>query len=228
MGSIRVVVPRVFLTGRPRRIGHDHPDGQGVLAPGPRAVVPQRGRPRKLPAVGVHLERVGEHDALERLVGAAALVVALLDLDRGEIVVKEHDLVGVDLGRSSGYSGARELPVQVLIADQVLAVAVLLGDEPVDEGPRPGERVQDVDIRSGQAPSELLAAHRVDRPEHKVDQLDGGVGDAQSLHLSGHGLAEERLVHVEHHGEPRLGVGRRADAAGHAPVEPVQLGGLVR
>ena len=49
-----------------------------------------------------------EHDAVERLVVAAGEgVVGGLDVDRGDVVGEQHDLVGVEFGRRTCGPGPR-------------------------------------------------------------------------------------------------------------------------
>ena len=176
-------------------------------------------------------ERVGEHDTAEWFVATGALPVALFDLDGGQVVGEQHDLVGVDLldaaARYQRVVRVDELALQVFVCDQWLAVAVLLGEQTVDERARAREGVQDVDIFRGQSSSELLAQHSVDRPQHEVDEFHRRVDDPQPSDLGGHGLLEKRLVHLQHDLESGIGVGRAREAVADAVVEPVQCDRLV-
>ena len=107
-----VVVPRTPLPRRPRRVPDDHLDRQPLLALGPLAVVRQP-VPRKTRPVRMQVESVRQHDAAEGLVGAVSPpfpVEGLLDVDRGDVVGEQHDLVGVQL--------FAVLPRQVLVPDQ--------------------------------------------------------------------------------------------------------------
>ena len=117
-----------------------------------------------------HLERVGEHDAGERLVAVAASaaarsVVGGLDVDRGDVVGEQQDLVGVQL-------------VGVL-AGEVVRLDQAGLEQPDDEGAGAGEGVEDVDALVGEACAEVLAQHVVGGAEDEVDDLDRRVDDAE-------------------------------------------------
>ena len=175
-------------------------DWQFVLLVGPGAVVAERaGAWQHRWVVG---KRVGQHDAAERLVAAGPFPVALLDLDCCEVVSEQHDLVGVDfLHAAAGHQrvvGVDELAGEVLVGDERLIVAVALRQQAVDERASPGERIQDVHALRREAAAEFLAQYGVDRAQHEVHELDGCVDDPQAGDLRGHGLLEERLVHLKH------------------------------
>ena len=92
------------------------------------------------------LEGVGEDDAVERAAyvaasGSARRVVGGLDVDGGDVVGEQQDLVGVQL--------AGVLAGQVVRLDQAGL------EQPDDEGAGAGEGVEDVDALVGEALAEL-------------------------------------------------------------------------
>ena len=95
-------------------------------------------------AVGVQVEGVGEGDAVEGPVArarAAPAVERLLDVDGGDVVGQQHQLVGVQL--------LAVLSFQVCIADQRRL------QQAHQEDAGAGEGVQNMDALVAQAPAEL-------------------------------------------------------------------------
>lgn len=140
--DVRVVVVLAVLPDRVRRVPDDDADVELLLPRAPRAVVDKHARDEVV--LLIELERVREADPLERLVRAAHdAVVSGLDVDRRDVVGEEHDLVRVDL--------LRVLPWQLLLRDEPAL------QEPRDERPRPGERVEDVHALTPERLAELGA-----------------------------------------------------------------------
>ena len=107
--QVRVVVVRAGLPGRVRRVADDDPDVGGLLSHDALVVADEDRRVEGV-VVLVHLEGVGEHDAVEGQVLAALVVQAVeggLDVDRGDVVGEQVDLVGVQLAGCTCGAGCR-------------------------------------------------------------------------------------------------------------------------
>ena len=117
-----------------------------------------------------HAEGVAEDDAGEGgvfLLAALAVVEDVLDVDGGDVVGEEDDLVGVEL--------LGVFAVEVVVADE----AEVLLEEACDEGAGAGEGVEDVDAFVGKTFAEVFAEGAVGGAEDEVDDLDGGEDDAE-------------------------------------------------
>ena len=101
VGDVGVEVVGGGLSDRVGRVADDDVDGGGVLAGDAFVVL---GEDHRIQAVAVlgDLEGVGEDDAFERAVLGGCFfagegVVGGFDVDRGDVIREEHDLVGVEL-----------------------------------------------------------------------------------------------------------------------------------
>ena len=133
----------------------------------------------------VELEGVGEADALEGFVFPAdESVIDGLDVDGGDVVGEQDDLVGVEL---------------VL----VLCGAVRLADEAAleqadDEGAGAGEGIDDVDILAAEGLAEFAAAGGHSTLwMMKSTTSTGRIDDAEALGHLGEGIAEELVVKLD-------------------------------
>ena len=132
------------------------------------------------------LEGIGQADAFEGLIlliGAHHVVEDILDVDRGDVVGHQHDLVGMDL-------------------PTVFALEGLARDEPAleqarDEGARSGEGVEDVDVLVGERPSELPLENVTYRADDEVYNLNGCIDDTQFIDRAGRGHLEEFVVQLD-------------------------------
>ena len=118
-------------------------------------------------AVGVQVEGVGEDDAVEGpVVGARAApsVERLLDVDGGDVVGQQHQLVGVQF--------LAVLPLQVRVAEQ----RRLQQAHQKDAGA--GEGIQNMDAWIAQAPAELGAQGMVGARQNEIDHLHRRIDDA--------------------------------------------------
>ena len=106
----------------------------------------------------------------------------ILDVDGGDVVGEEDNLVGVE------FLGV--LAEEVIIADE----AEVLLEEAGDEGARAGEGVEDVDALVGEAFAEVFAQGAVGGAEDEVDGLDGGEDDAELFDGGFEGRGEEGVV----------------------------------
>ena len=96
----------------------------------------------------IHLEGVGQADALERhIIAALQPVIDRLDVDRGDVIGQQNDLVRVDL--------IAELVLQLLGRDQAGL------QQPGDEGAGAGEGVDDVDAGGAEGLAEFGLQHLV-------------------------------------------------------------------
>jgi len=129
------------------------------------------------------LEGVGEHDAFEGDVPGVRVglleeaVEGGFDVDGGDVVGEQQDLVRVQLigVLAKQVAGADEPGLQ----------------QPDDEGAGAGERVEDVDAFVGEGGGELGVQYVLDGPDDEVDDLDGGVHDAEGFGGLGEGKAED-------------------------------------
>ena len=115
---------------------------------------------REVGLVRVKVERIGQHDAIEGLIGTlgsaclqrstlrrqAPAVKRLLDVDGRDVVGEQDDLVGVKL--------FVVLPFEIGVPDERGL------DQPDEKDARAGERIQDVNALVAQAPAEFLGATR--------------------------------------------------------------------
>ena len=65
--------------------------------------------------------------------------------------------------------------------------------------PVPVNGIEDVDVLGCDPDAELLAAHGVGGSDEEVDDLDGGVDDAEAFHHVFHGRLEEPVVDLAKH-----------------------------
>ena len=105
--DVGVVVRRAPLPDRPRRVADDDLNAMLLLPLRPLAV---RRHPllREGRAVGAQVEGVREHDAFERRIAgvrAQTPVVRLLDVDGGDVVGEQHQLVGKELAAELALDG---------------------------------------------------------------------------------------------------------------------------
>ena len=171
----------------------------------------------KLTFVFAQREGVGEDDAVKGRIcrlHAAPSVVGLLDVDGGDVVGEEHDLVGVQL--------RLEFSNQVLVADQLRVL-----QQTHDKGAGAGERVENMHVLAGQPPPEMLLQGVVGRVQDEVHHLDRRVDDAETFGLLFEGYLEETLVELEQHLLPGLWVVQGLGAFAHCLVKRFQLARFV-
>lgn len=136
----------------------------------------------------MYLEGVGQDDAGEGLVVAGVGVfagqgvVGGFDVDRGDVVGQQRDLVGVQLFR-------------------ILAHEITGGDKPGlqksgDKGAGAGESVEDVHTFVGECFAEVGAAGVIGGFEDEVDHFDRGVDDPEGIGLLLERGLEELLVQI--------------------------------
>ena len=145
--------------------------------------------------------------------GLDQLVVAVLDVDRGDVVGQEDDLVRVKL--------------LGVLARQVLRLDVSRLQEPRHERARPREGVDHVDVPVRQRLAELLFEDVLDGVDDEVHALDGRIDDAELFGHPGERRAEELVVEFVDDALPALGVVDALGAFGDGPVELVQRGAFL-
>jgi hypothetical protein len=94
-------------------------------------------------------------------------VIDGFDVDGGDVVGEQDDLVGVDL-----------MPVFVR---QFLRLDEVALEQAGDEGAGTGEGVDDVDTFAAERLAELALEQVVDAVDDEVHELDGGIDDAEPL-----------------------------------------------
>ncbi len=178
VGSIVVFA---CLPNRIRRIAHDDAHIQFLEALSPIRVVSEE----VADEIGfLQAEGVGEADALEGLVFPADdAVIDGFDVDGGDIVGEEDDLVGVDL-------------VFVFVRELFLGDEAAL-DEAGDEGAGAGEGIDDVDALAAEGLAELLFQQVIHGMDDEVHDLHGGIDDAEPLGHAGEGVTEELVVKLD-------------------------------
>ena len=186
-----------------------------LLALHPLAVVRQP-VPREAGAVRVQVESVREHDAAEGLVGgigAAPAVERLLDVDGGDVVGQQHQLVGVQF--------RAVFPFQVRIADQ----SRLQQAHQKDAGA--AERVQYMDALVAQALAERLAQRMVGARQNEIHHLHRRIDDAQAVCVLLQRGGEELLIELHQHPLAGGAVVQPLGATADALVEALQIPHLV-
>ena len=150
-------------------------------------------------------------EGLEHVLGFALPgdTLRILDVDGGDVVREEQDLVGVEL-------------VGVLAGQVVLRDESAL-QESDDEGAGAGEAVEDVYALAGQSLPELLAQDLVDGAEDEVDDLDGGVDDAEPVDGLLERGGEELVVELDDDTLLACRVGHALHSAAHGAVELLEL-----
>ena len=204
---LRVVV-RGFLPDGVRRVADDDADGGGLLIHDARGVPGEdAGEVVVGVAVFAELERVGQADAVEAGVVLAAdeVVERVLDVDAGDVVGEQDDLVGVELLRvfAPEVGGAQDAGLQQAREERAGA----------------GERVEDVDVRLRQAAAEFFFQHVVDAVQDEVDDLDGRVDDAELADGLRQGGLEEVVVELDDDALAAFGVFDAFAAHAHGVVE---------
>ena len=209
------IVVRGRLAHRPGRVADDHADVELPLAR--RALVVLREEPGASAGPAFReLERVGENDAREGLVGtgsAGEVVIGALDVDGRDVVGEQQDLVGVQLGR--------------VLAGEVVGPHEPRLEQAHDEGARAREGIEHVDALVGEARPEMAAQSVVGRAQDEVDDLHRRVDDAQRLGRLRQRLREEALVEL---GDDALLAAGVVDALGaelHVGVEALEGLGLL-
>ena len=175
-----------LLTNGVRRVADDDGDGGVVLGEDALGVGAEFLVVEKVVGFDLaHPEGVAEDDAGEGgvfLLAAGAVVEDILDVDGGDVVGEEDNLVGVEL--------LGVLAVEVVVADK----AEVLLEEAGDEGARASEGVEDVDAFIGEAFTEVFAQGAVGGAEDEIDGLDGGEDDAEFFNGGLEGGGEEGVV----------------------------------
>lgn len=103
-----------------------------------------------------------------------------MDIDGGDVVGEEDDLVGVEF--------AAEFALQGFEGDEVGL------EQAGDKGAGAGKGVEDVDILVGEGTVELRLEEIGDRVEHKVNHLDRGIDNSEFLNDFGEGGFEKLVV----------------------------------
>ena len=131
-----------------------------------------------------------------------------LDIDRGDIVSEQHNLVGMDF-----------MPVFVF---QLLGLDQPGLQQASDERAGAGEGVKDMDALAAQRLPELGFQHLINRMDDEIDHLHRGINDAQPLGHLGEGIAEKLVV--QFHDDALLGfrIVDTSRTALHGLIEAVQ------
>lgn len=206
--DILVVVVGGFLAGGIRRVADDDANIELLLAFAAVGVAGEEGGDE---VFLFEAEGVGEADAGEGRVAGGRIrflgegVVDGLDVDGGDVVGEEDDLVRVDFG--------------AVFRREAVGRDEAGLEETRDEGAGAGEGVEDMDAVVGQGSAELLLQQVVDGVDDKIDDFDRGVNDAEALGHLREGVAEEFVVEFD---DNLLFAGGVVDAVGahaHGGVE---------
>ena len=139
-------------------------------------------------------------------------MVRLLDVDRGDVVGEQVDLVRVQL--------LAELAWEIRIGDQIRV------DELRDERARPDERIEHVHARSSQRTVELLAQDVVHATQDEFHDLGGRIHDAEPFARLLHGHREEALVQELQEVLLARGILEARNLEPHARIEGIEAGEL--
>src|SRR5690606_1156178 len=144
--------------------------------------------------------------ALEGPVFADQIVEGSLDVDGGDVVRQQHDLVGVQLAG--------------VLAQQVLGLDQTGLKKTYQEGAGADEGVDDVDAFIGQGAPQVLGEGLFGGANDEVDHLDGGVDDAERISGLGQGGSEKLVVQLDDDALPAFVV---VDAFGADPHRVVEV-----
>ena len=131
-----------------------------------------------MPSLLCQIKRVNETQAVERLILAGAFVVGMFDVEGGDVVRQQHDLVGKKL-----------LGVH--------ASEVTLGDAAQEVHHEiPGSRagVKNVHARVAEFLAELFLEHPLDARTHEIDNFLRRVDDAKGISRLDRVALKEALI----------------------------------
>ena len=134
----------------------------------------------------------------------------ILNVDGGDIVGQQHDLVGVYL--------------LGVLTHQVVARNQPALQQAHRECARAGKGVEQMHVLVRQAAPELLAQKIIDRVQHEVDDLHRRVDNAQPLHHLGECRLEEFVVQLDDNALFALSVVDAGCTLAHRIVETLQRG----
>ena len=138
----------------------------------------------------------------------------LLDVNGGDVVRQQQELVGVQL--------LPVLPEQVGVLDQLRGL-----QQPDKEDTGSRERIEDMDALIRQAPAELLPQDVVGAVQDEVHDLHRRVHDPQPVGLLLQCDGEELLVKLHQHPLPGFAVVQALCPQANAAVEGLEIPSLV-
>ncbi|QLH13790.1 Fic family protein [Paracoccus pantotrophus] len=144
--------------------------------------------------------------ALEGRVAAREPFINGLDVDRGDVIGQQQDLIGVQF--------IAEFVLQLVGLDQARL------QQARDEGAGAGEGGDDMDALGAEGLAELILQHVIDGADAEIDDLDGGVSNAQPVSGALEGHAEEVVAKLADQVLLGGGIG---DALGLQPDRAVEF-----
>ena len=147
----------------------------------------------------VKLKSIGETNPLKRLItfGVDDRIKRILDINGGNVIGKQNDFVGVEFAK--------------IFAKKVARLNQAALNQPRNKSSCACERIQDVNIFTGERAIKIFLKDGVNGAQDKIDDFNGGINDTEPLDGFGHRHFKKFVVKLNDNFLLLLGgVGNRA------------------